>query len=90
MRNKTRKQKGLLLEVDDLEIGKFIAVHSVKGTDEPMPYFGTASQIKAINLPFVVVHPVGSADTATVDVRYLNFMPVTEEFVQAQKLKVEN
>lgn len=79
-----RKRNGLLLAPDDLEVGKFVAVHSVKGSDQPLPFFGIASEIRAIDLPFVVVKPVSSNETATVDVRYLNLMPVTDEFVQAQ------
>jgi hypothetical protein len=79
-----KKRKGLFLYPDDLEVGKYVAVHSVKGSNDPMPFFGVASEVRAINLPFMVVQPVGSKDTATVDVRYLNFMPVTKEFVEAQ------
>lgn len=79
-----RRRNGLLLAPDDLEVGKFIAVHSVKDSDQPLPFFGIASEIRAIDLPFVVVKPVGNHETATIDVRYLNLMPVTQEFVQAQ------
>lgn len=84
-----RKKKGLLLAADDLEVGKHIAVHSVKWTKDPMPFFGVASEVKAINLPFVIVQPVGSTETATLDVRYLNLMPVTDEFVRAQQSKLD-
>ena len=79
-----RKRKGLLLAADDLAVGKYIAVHSIKDSDQPLPFFGIASEIRAINFPYVVVKPVGNHETATIDVRYLNLMPVTQEFVQAQ------
>lgn len=79
-----RKRKGLLVAPDDLTVGKFVAVHSVKGSDQPLPFFGHASEVMAINLPFVVVRPVGCHDTATIDVRYLNLMPVSDDFVRAQ------
>lgn len=84
MKKRKRKRKGLLVAPDDLTVGKFVAVHSVKGSNQPLPFFGHASEIMAINLPFVVVRPVGGHDTATVDVRYLNLMPVTHDFVRAQ------
>ena len=35
-------------------------------------------------LPFIVIHPVGSDETATIDTRYLNLMKVSDAFVQAQ------
>lgn len=78
------KKKGLLLAPDDLTIGKYVAVHSVKGSDQAFPFLGHAAEIRAINLPFVVVKPVGHPEMDTLDVRFLNLMPVTEEFVKAQ------
>jgi hypothetical protein len=78
------ERKGLLLAPDDLAIGKYVAIHSVKGSDQAFPFFGHAAEIRAINLPFVVVRVVGNPEIDTLDVRYLNLMPVTEEFVQAQ------
>ena len=79
-----RKKKGLLLAPDDLWVGMYISVHSLKGSNKPMPYFGRAGEITAINLPFVIVRVVGGTEVATLDVRYMNLMPVTEEFVLAQ------
>jgi hypothetical protein len=81
---KNRKRKGLLLAPDDLTVGKYIAIHSLKGSSRPWPYFGHASEVMAINLPFVVVRPVGDHDPATVDVRNVNLMPVTDDYVRAQ------
>ncbi len=78
------KRKGLLLAPDDLEVGKFVAVHSFKRSNDSMRFFGQCAQIKAINFPFVVVWSVGDNEIATIDLRYFNLMPVTEEFVQAQ------
>ena len=79
-----RKKKGLLLAPDDLEVGRFIAVHSTKRSNRPLPFFGLAAEVKAINLPFLVVRVVGSDEIVTIDVRFLNIMSVTKEFVQAQ------
>ena len=78
------KRRGLLLAPDDLTVGKYVAIHSLKGSSQSSPYFGHASEVMAINLPFVVVRSVGDHETATVDVRYLNLMAVTDDFVRAQ------
>jgi hypothetical protein len=72
------------LQADDLEVGKYIAVHSIKGTDHPRAFFGQSAQIKAIELPYLVILPVGSDETATIDIRYMNVMAVSDEFVKAQ------
>jgi len=55
-----------------------------QGQRQPLPFFGIASEIRAIDLPFIVVKPVNGSDTATIDVRYLNLMTVKQEFVEAQ------
>lgn len=72
------------LQPDDLEVGKYITVHSIKGSDQPLPFFGHSAQIKAIELPYIVILPTGNDETATIDTRYLNLMAVSEEFVKAQ------
>jgi hypothetical protein len=82
---KKQKRKGLLLAPDDLVVGKFIAVHSAKRWNEPLAIAGVASEVMAINLPFVVVRPVVGYGTETLDVRHLNLMPVTDDFVRAQQ-----
>jgi hypothetical protein len=43
-----------------------------------------AAEIRAINLPFIVARFVSGGEIDTMDVRYLNLMPVTQEFIQAQ------
>ena len=85
MNKLNRKKKGLLLAADDLEVGKYVAIHSVKGSNRAHPFFGHAGEIRAINLPFVIVKPVNNPEIDTLDVRYLNLMPVSDEFVRAQK-----
>ena len=49
---RNRKRKGLLLAPDDLTVGKYVAVHSLKGSNEILGCFGMASEIRAINMPF--------------------------------------
>lgn len=79
-----KRKKGCLLQPDDLEVGTYITVHSIKGSDQPMPFFGQSAKIVVIELPYVVIQPVGGDETATIDIRYLNLMAVSEEFVKAQ------
>jgi hypothetical protein len=82
---KKRKRKGLLLAPDDLTVGKYVAIHSVKGeVAGPLALFGDAAVITAINLPFVVARFVASNNIVTLDVRHINLMPVTDDFVRAQ------
>jgi len=84
MKRRNPWRKSLLLAPDDLEVGKYVAVHSLKDSKQALPFSGHASEIRAINLPFVVVKPVGDYGIITIDVRYLNLMSISEEFVQAQ------
>lgn len=63
------------------------AVHSVKSEPEQTyPILGQAFRIKALNLPFLVGEMVSDPTQAiTFDLRYLNFMSVTKEYVAAQR-----
>ena len=79
-----RKHKGSLLHPDDFEVGKFIAVLSVKDSDQALPFAGHSAEIKAIQLPFLCILPVNSEETVTIDTRYLNLIAVDEAFVKAQ------
>ena len=85
-----RKRRGLLLVApDDLTVGKYVAIQSVKGVivkevAGPLALFGDAAVITAINLPFVVARLVASNNIVTLDVRHINLMPVTDDFVRAQ------
>jgi hypothetical protein len=86
----TRKPRkaGLLVQADDLRVGKHYAVHSLKnGSEEPLTIFGQAFKVSAINLPYFVgnlavdpTHP-----PVTFDVRYLNIMHVSKEYVEARR-----
>src|SRR5262249_24408469 len=60
------------------------------GPQEPVPVAGQAFRLVALNLPFLVgrlgcdpAHP-----PVTFDVRYLDFMAITDDFVQAQAASV--
>jgi hypothetical protein len=81
---KRRKRKGLLLSGDDLAVGCYCTVHH--GTNFPPFLKGESLQVKAINLPFIVVRTVAhlEAPPFTIDIRECALMPVTAEFVAAQ------
>ena len=79
-----RKRRGLLLAPDDLTVGKYVAIHSAKGSNVSLAFSGVASEVMAINLPFVVLRPGYSEGTITEDVRHVNLMAVTDDFVRAQ------
>src|SRR5437016_2062327 len=84
----TTCKKGLLVAPDDLRLGRFYAVHSLKHVpDEPVNVAGQAFKVAAINLPFIVGKIVSDAShpAITFDIRYLNFMKVTSEYVKAQQ-----
>jgi hypothetical protein len=84
---RTTGKKGLLVQADDLAVGKHYAVHGLKNDPaETHPIFGQAFKLKAVNLPFVVGKLVSDPahPPVTFDVRYLDFMRVTPDYVKAQ------
>ena len=81
-------RNGLFVEADDLEVGKYYAVHGEKDCpDQPVPVAGMAFKLLAMNFPFIVgkIAAEPSQPAITFDVRFLNFMKVSDEFVQAQR-----
>ncbi len=82
------RKNGLLVQPDDLEIGHYYAVHGLRNDPEhPVPVAGMAFRVKAMNLPFVIGQIVAepSQPAITFDVRFLSFMRVSQEFVDAQR-----
>ena len=76
-----------LLQPDDLNVGDFITVHSIKVGDEesqPQPIFGQAFTILSIERPFVAVEHYASKTRITLDERFMNFQRVSKEFAEAQ------
>ena len=82
------RRKGLLLAVDDLEIGKLVAIHHA--SMEFRQLRGISLRIAAINLPFIVAKLVPRPDIPplTLNVRECRFMPVTEDFAAAQTQEI--
>jgi hypothetical protein len=79
------ERKSSILAPDDLEVGGLYTVHSLKGSDQPIPIAGLAFRVTAINLPFFVARLANpTVPPVTLDVRYLDFMRVSEEYAKAQ------
>lgn len=76
--------KGLLLYPDDLEKGKLCAIHHCTNRT---PFLGDSLKITAINLPFVVARSLVNPELPpiTLDLRECGLMPVSEDFVAAQR-----
>ena len=85
---KKSRRTGLIVHSDDLQVGNFYAVYGQKcGPEEPLQVSGMAFKLTAVNLPFVIgklacdpSHP-----PMTFDARFLNFMKVSDDFVNAQR-----
>jgi hypothetical protein len=88
---KTTKQirrRGTVVQPDDLEIGEFYAVYGLKrDSQEPVQISGMAFKLLAFNLPFVVGKLAydPALTPLTFDARFVTFMRVTQEYVQAQR-----
>ena len=67
-------------------MGKHYTVHSLKAApDEPLSIAGQAVKVLAINLPFFIGKMVSDpTQVITMDVRFLNIMRVTPDYVKAQ------
>jgi hypothetical protein len=87
MKNTKLRKAGLLVQADDLAVGKHYAVHGIKHSSaETHPILGQAFKLKAMNPPFVVGQLASdpSHPPVTFDVRHLDLMRVTPDYVKAQ------
>ncbi len=83
---KANHRKGLLLHADDLAIDTVCTIHSWH--DGRHFWCGDALVVKAINLPSVVAKFVAQPEdwpSITLDLREVALMPVSPDFVEAQK-----
>jgi len=88
MKTTKNRRKRTIVQPDDFEVGQYYAVHGLKNdSEEAVPIAGMAFKLLAMNLPFVVgklahdpTHPA-----VTFDSRFLTFMRVTDEYVNAQR-----
>ena len=85
---KPRTEVGVRLAEDDLNVGDYVCVLSLKRTpNRGAPIMGQSMHIKAICLPYFVAKMLSDPNepTITLDCRFLNLMRVDEEFVKAQQ-----
>jgi hypothetical protein len=75
----------MILPIDDLHVGQQIAIHSWKNGKSH--WLGDALEIKAICLPYLIVKFISQEEwpSVTLDVRQVNLMAVSSEFVAAQR-----
>lgn len=87
------KRGGCILQADDLDVGMNVCVYSLKQKpDDGAAIMGQSLQIQAICLPYFVGQLLSdpSEPILTLDVRFLNLMKVSDEFVEAQKAGVKH
>src|SRR5262249_29561575 len=79
-----KRNKGLLLAPDDLEVGRLIAIHHASQDFHELR--GTSLRITAINLPFVIARIVGHPENPplTLNVADCAFMSVSDDYAAAQ------
>jgi hypothetical protein len=73
---------------DDIVKGGYYTVLKLKHTRSPIPLMGQAFECLAVNLPFLIGRLVIDNTVATLDIRYLEFMKVSPDFVEAQRAAV--
>lgn len=78
-------KKSLFLYPDDLEPGQLLCIHS-RSDDEDFPGAGHALKVLAVQLPFVVVKPLGNPcyPPAIFNVADFRLMKISEQFARAQ------
>ncbi len=74
-----------ILQADDMNVGDWITIHSLNGSDYHHPDCGVAFQISGINLPFLMIKPAYNINrNCVMDTRLFNLMRLNDEFVQLQ------
>ena len=87
------KRGGMILQPDDLDVGMNVCVYSLKKSpEEGAAILGQSLKIQAICFPYFVGQLLSdpSEPVLTLDVRFLNLMKVTDEFVAAQQAGVKH
>ncbi len=83
---KAKPQRGCFVVEDDFSPGQLLAVHSIKGSNDPASIMGQAFTVKAVCLPFFTVSFVSNpVEIMTMDTRYINVMRVSKEYAESQK-----
>jgi hypothetical protein len=87
------KRGGMILQPDDLDVGMSVCVYSLKQKpDEGAAILGQSLKIQAICFPYFVGQLLSdpSEPVLTLDIRFLNLMKVSDEFVKAQQAGVKH
>lgn len=72
-----------ILRADDLEVGKWIMMHSLRGKKRATcPIFGVPFRIEAIQLPFILAID-SQGQKNMLDFRFCNFMACHDTWVRA-------
>lgn len=82
---KSKRHNGLILHADDLETGTVCTIHHWH--DGRHFWCGDCLEITAINLPYIVAKFAAQPNewpSITLDLRELDLMPVSREFLAAQ------
>ncbi len=89
--SKKQRSTGLIVQPDDLNLGEWYTVYSLKSNpEEPVQICGMAFRIAAMNLPFIIGRLSSDpANPVTLDSRFLSFMRVTDEYAAAQRAGTE-
>jgi hypothetical protein len=77
----------LLTAPDDLQVGRFYAVYGIKNDHaETHPIVGQSFRLTAMDLPYLMGELVSDPahPALAFDVRYLDLMRVTPDYVRAQ------
>jgi hypothetical protein len=72
--------KGLIVEADDLSVGMLVTVYQHKDSDAVVPVMGMPLKVRAINLPYILTEIIGQGDILPLDIRYLEFQRITQEY----------
>lgn len=84
---KCHRRNGLILYADDLQIGTAFTIHHWNDNKRRF-WCGDALVVKAVNLPFIVAKFAAQPQdwpSITLDLREVALMPISPEFVEAQK-----
>lgn len=75
-----------ILQLDDMNVGDYVTIHSCKHHNEPIPIGGLALKVLAIEAPYMVTRiiPDPNHPPITLDLRHLNLQRVSEDYAKAQ------
>ena len=84
-----KAKKGTILAPDDITEGDLIAIYEFKKEKMPVNLMGMAFKVTAVCRPYIVgtIFADPHKEPVTLDIRFMDFMRVTPEYVKAQETK---